>query len=190
MALRTRLRFIRRILVLGSAPHIARLRQLTNGARGRLFEPVVAAQEAGAGVVDQSLSPGALRRRHIWGIVIAGERTDPNSLPVAALLDCKLHGVPVFDRAGFCEEQLGRIDLDRTRADWLLFADGFAHGQASNTVKRGIDIVVGLLLTVVTLPLMLVTAAAIRLDSRGPIFYRQDGPACTARPLPCLNSAA
>ena len=165
--------FIRRILVLGSAPHIARLRQLATGGRGRLFEPVVAAQEAGAGVVDQSLSPGALRRQHIWGIVIAGERTDPNSLPVAALLDCKLRGVPVFDRAGFCEEQLGRIDLDRTRDDWLLFADGFAHGRASNAVKRGIDICISLALLMLTLPLMLLTAVLIRIDSRGPVLYRQ-----------------
>ena len=120
--------FIRRILVLGSAPRIARLRQLATGGRGRLFEPVVAARDAGAGVVDPPLSLDALRRQRIWGIVVAGSPADPDSLPVQALLDCKLRGVPVLDEAGFCEQHLGRIDLDSIRADWLLFADGFANG--------------------------------------------------------------
>ena len=165
--------FIRRILVLGSAPHIARLRHLAAAGRGRLFEPVVATQDAGAGVAEQPLSPGALRRQRIWGIVVAGDHTDPDSLPVRALLDCKLRGVPVFDDAGFCEEHLGRIDLDRTRADWLVFADGFTHGQASNAIKRGIDIGVSLVLLLLTLPVMLLTAVLIRIDSRGPILYRQ-----------------
>jgi len=41
-------------------------------------------------------------------------------------------------------------------------------------VKRGLDIAIGLLLTVVTLPLMLVTALLIKLDSRGTVFYRQE----------------
>jgi exopolysaccharide biosynthesis polyprenyl glycosylphosphotransferase len=44
----------------------------------------------------------------------------------------------------------------------------------SRAFKRVFDVVVGLLLTTVTLPLMVVTAAAIKLDSRGPAFYRQE----------------
>ena len=180
--------FIKRILVLGSAPHIARLRQLANGARGRLFEPVVAAQEAGAGVVDQSLSPGALRRQHIWGIVIAGERTNPNSLPVAALLDCKLRGVPVFDRAGFCEEQLGRIDLDRTRDDWLLFADGFARGQTSATRPNAAS-------TSASAPADAGMGCArdrgkVRSTAAGRCFTASGAPVCSAGRSRCSNSAA
>ncbi len=137
--------FIRRILVLGSAPHIARLRHLAAAGRGRLFEPVVATQDAGAGVVDRSLSPGTLRRQRIWGIVVAGDHTDPVPCRwrAAGLQAARRAGVRC---AGFCEEHLGRIDLDRTRADWLLFADGFARGRASNAVKRGIDICVSLAL--------------------------------------------
>jgi exopolysaccharide biosynthesis polyprenyl glycosylphosphotransferase len=36
------------------------------------------------------------------------------------------------------------------------------------------DIAVGVILTTLTLPLMLVTAAAIRLDGPGPVLYRQE----------------
>jgi sugar transferase (PEP-CTERM system associated) len=165
--------FIRRILVLGSPPRVARLRQLATSGRGRLFEPVVAARDAGASVVDPPLSLAALRRQRIWGIVVAGSPADPETLPVRALLDRKLRGVPVLDEAGFCEQHLGRIDLDSIRADWLLFADGFANSRFSSVIKRSFDIGVSLALLLLTLPLMLLTAVLIRLESPGPVLYRQ-----------------
>jgi len=179
--------FIRRILVLGPAPRIARLRQLATVGRGRLFEPVVAARDAGAGAVDQPLSPAALRRQRIWGIIVAGDFPDPASVPVRSLLDCKLHGVPVLDEAAFCEQHLGRIDLDSIRADWLLFADGFATGRASNAVKRGFDICVSLALLLLTLPLMLLTAVLIRIDSPGPVLYRQQRTGLHGTPFTLLK---
>ena len=94
-------------------------------------------------------------------------------LPTRHLLDCKLRGMPVFNEAGFCEQHLGRIDLDSIRADWLLYADGFTNGRMAKAVKRGFDIGVSLVLLLVTLPLMLLTAMLIRIDSPGPVLYRQ-----------------
>lgn len=181
--------FIRRILVLGPAPRIARLRQLATVGRGRLFEPVVAARDAGAGAVDQPLSPATLRRQRIWGIIVAGDFSDPDpaSMPVRSLLDCKLHGVPVLDEAAFCEQHLGRIDLDSIRADWLLFADGFASGRASNAIKRGFDICVSLALLLLTLPLMLLTAFLTWIDSPGPVLYRQQRTGVGGTPFTLLK---
>jgi sugar transferase (PEP-CTERM system associated) len=179
--------FIRRILVLGSPPRIARLRQLATGGRGRLFEPIVAAREAGAGVVDQPLSLAALRRQRIWGIVVAGSPADAAALPVRALLDCKLRGVPVLDEAGFCEQHLGRIDLDSVRADWLLFADGFSSGRVGNAIKRGFDVCISVALLLLTLPLMLLTAVLIRIDGPGPVLYRQQRTGLHGRPFTLLK---
>jgi sugar transferase (PEP-CTERM system associated) len=179
--------FIRRILVLGSPPRVARLRQLATSGRGRLFEPVVAARDAGASVVDPPLSLAALRRQRIWGIVVAGNPADPDSLPVQALLDRKLRGVPVLDEAGFCEQHLGRIDFDSIRTDWLLFADGFANSRFSSVVKRSFDIGVSLALLLLTLPLMLLTAVLIRLESPGPVLYRQQRVGLHGRPFTLLK---
>jgi sugar transferase (PEP-CTERM system associated) len=167
--------FVRRILVLGSDPRVLHLRKLAGVGRGRLFETVLATPDATADLPDTSVSPDALRRQRIWGIVIANDPSAPDAatLPTRNLLDCKLRGVPVFDEAGFCEQQLGRIDLDSVRTDWLLFADGFANGRISKAVKRAVDICVSLCLLLLTLPLMLLTATLIRLDSPGPVLYRQ-----------------
>jgi sugar transferase (PEP-CTERM system associated) len=179
--------FIRRILVLGSDLRIARLRQLVTGGRGRLFEPVVPARDAGAGAIEQPLSPDGLRRQHIWGIVVTRDPAAPAPLPLQALLDCKLCGVQVFDEAGFCEQHLGRVDVDGLRPDWLLFADGFANGRVRNLVKRGIDVCVSLTLLLLTLPLMVLTALLIRLDSPGPILYRQQRTGLHGKPFTLLK---
>ena len=118
------------------------------------------------------LSARLVREWRVWGIVIAEDAPAPHTHD--ALLDNKLRGIPVYSDLSFQEQHLGRIDLDAIDSNWLLFADGFQNGAVSRAVKRCFDIAVGLLLTIVTLPLMLVTAAAIKLDSRGPVFYRQE----------------
>jgi sugar transferase (PEP-CTERM system associated) len=167
--------FVRRILVLGSGPGALRLRQLAKTGRGRLFETVLAMPDNASSPVDASLSPDSLHRQRIWGIVIASNHhaNDAAALPTRNLLDCKMRGMPVYDEAGFCEQHLGRIDLDSVGTDWLLYADGFTNGWVARTVKRGFDICVSLALLFVTLPLMLLTAVLIRLGSPGPVLYRQ-----------------
>ncbi len=111
--------FVRRILVLGSGPRAMHLRQIAGVGRGRLFEPVLAGPDSPDSLTDAALSPESLRRQRIWGIVIADDPNmlDASALPTRSLLDCKLRGVPVYDEAGFCEQHLGRIDLDSIRTD-------------------------------------------------------------------------
>jgi len=177
--------FVRRILVLGPQPAMARLRQQSQGARGRVFEPVSAAPEA----ADVTLTPETLQRGSIWGVVVTRDAaSSPEDGPVMrTLLDCKLRGIPVYDEIGFCEQQLGRIDADGIDADWLLYADGFASSRAARVLKRGFDIGLSLLLLLLTLPLMLLTAFAVRLDSPGPVLYRQQRVGLHGRPFTLLK---
>jgi sugar transferase (PEP-CTERM system associated) len=181
--------FVRRVLVLGSGPRLARIRQLTSSGRGRLFEPVFAVETPGKVEFTEAPSPAALRLQRIWGIVVAGacDDSEASAVPLQQLLDCKLSGVPVFDEAGFSEQQLGRIDLDNARPDWLLFAEGFANGRIANAIKRGTDILVSVVLLMLTLPLVLLTALLIRLESAGPILYRQTRVGLHGKPFTLLK---
>ncbi|HET7882767.1 MAG TPA: TIGR03013 family XrtA/PEP-CTERM system glycosyltransferase [Acetobacteraceae bacterium] len=163
--------FIRRVLVIGSEPAIARMQRLGSEGRGRLFDQVPAGDHLEEDA-KPTLSLEALRRQRIWGIVLA-DAAEP-ALPIAALVDCKLRGIPVFDEASFSEQHLGRIDLAIVKPEWLLLADGFASSRVGNAVKRMIDIGVSLALLLLTLPLMLLIALLVRLDSPGPILYRQE----------------
>jgi sugar transferase (PEP-CTERM system associated) len=95
-------------------------------------------------------------------------------LPIHELLQAKIAGVRVEDAATTYERITGKILTDGLNPSWLIFSDGFCASSATRFVKRLFDLLlagIGLLLAA---PLMLLAAAAIRLDSRGPIFYCQE----------------
>jgi len=193
-AVAARMPVTRRVLIVGSGTRAMQLRRRLTAKRHGLFEPMLATvglaigdaasayaarptgREAGKecpnAAREGGLSAHLVREWRVWGIVIAEDIPAPHTHD--ALLDNKLRGVPVYSDLSFQEQHLGRIELDAIDANWLLFADGFRNGTLSRAMKRIFDVTVGLLLTFVTVPLMLVTAAAIRLDSRGPVLYRQE----------------
>lgn len=107
-------------------------------------------------------------------IVVALVERRGGSMPLRELLDCKLHGVRVVDMATHFEKTKGQIRLDSVSAGWLVFGDGFSQGGLRTVVKRIFDIVCALVLILLTAPFMLVTALGIKLESKGPIFYRQE----------------
>ena len=95
-------------------------------------------------------------------------------MPLRELLDCKPVCAKVHNINTHFEKTLGQIRLGFANAGWLIFSDGFDQGLGRTVVKRMFDLVTALLLIVLTTPIMLLTALAIRLDSRGPVLYRQE----------------
>jgi sugar transferase (PEP-CTERM system associated) len=189
IAIAARMNVARRVLIVGSGTRATQLRRRLTTRRHGLFEPLLAngdpisaasyaTRDAVAGTASGDspdagvLSERLVREWRVWGIVIAEDTPAPHTHD--ALLDNKLRGVPVYSDLSFQEQHLGRIELDAIDGHWLLCADGFRSGAPSRAVKRLLDVAIGLLLVVVTLPLMVVTAAAIRLESRGPVLYRQE----------------
>ena len=68
-----------------------------------------------------------------------------------------------------------RDSLDTVNPSWLIFSDGFSSGRAvSSAAKRVFDVVASLLLLVLTAPIIVLFAILVKLDSRGPAFYRQN----------------
>lgn len=115
-------------------------------------------------------------------VVVLAERRS-GSMPLRELLDCKLHGIRVYDAATHFERSLGQIRIDFTNASWLIFGEGFRQGAFRTAVKRAFDIVSALSLLVLTAPLMAVTAVLITMESRGPVLYRQERIGLGGRPF-------
>jgi exopolysaccharide biosynthesis polyprenyl glycosylphosphotransferase len=91
------------------------------------------------------------------------------------LLLAKLRGSMVVDIRSFYEHVVNRLPLSQISEEWLLQEDGFSlntHGSLRR-LKRAMDLFISLGLLVLTAPLMLITALAIVLESRGPVIYRQ-----------------
>jgi sugar transferase (PEP-CTERM system associated) len=60
------------------------------------------------------------------------------------------------------------------RASWFIYGDGFRQGLARTVIKRTFDIVVSASLLILALPVMILTAIAIMLESGRPVIYRQE----------------
>lgn len=56
----------------------------------------------------------------------------------------------------------------------IIEVSNFEIPAEADMMKRSFDIIVSLFLTVLTSPIMLITAIAIKVDSPGPIFYKQE----------------
>jgi sugar transferase (PEP-CTERM system associated) len=95
---------------------------------------------------------------------------------IRSILDARFDGINVRDMADVYEELTGRIPIRYIADQWLLSADGFSllYKEYVQKIKRIVDVASSSLLLLLTAPLFGITALAVRLDSPGPIFYRQE----------------
>jgi sugar transferase (PEP-CTERM system associated) len=131
-------------------------------------------------VIDEAINRSAIHnlKRFVENLgvseVVLALEERRNSLPLSDLLRIKTAGVHVNDFSSFIERETGRVDLDTVNPSWLIFSDGFSSGRAvSSVAKRLFDIAASLLLLVLTLPVIVLFALLVKLDSRGPAFFRQ-----------------
>ncbi len=91
-----------------------------------------------------------------------------------ALLRCRLAGRGVYEAAGFCERVLRRIPVAHLRTSDFAFAEELTVSRTRRVAKRIFDILVASTLLVCAAPFLLLVMLAIKLDSKGPLFYRQE----------------
>ena len=172
--------FKRRVVVLGAGARAARLKALaaTPGA-GFVVVGYVSMSEA-ARVLPEAIARDAIYNLadHVVllnasEVVLALEERR-NALPLKDLLRIKTTGVHVNEISTFLERETGRVDLQSVNPSWLIFSDGFSSGRMfSSMFKRLFDICASATLLTLMAPVILLTAIAVKLESRGPAFYRQ-----------------
>jgi sugar transferase (PEP-CTERM system associated) len=113
-------------------------------------------------------------RYHVSEIVVTVENRRNGAIPIKDLLECKLRGVKVTDATAFFEREACQIRIDALQPSWLVFGTGFDQSFLRLFGKRTFDLVASLLLFGFTMPIMLLTALAIWLEDRGPVFYQQE----------------
>lgn len=107
-------------------------------------------------------------------IVIAMDDRRGN-LPIRKLLNCKLRGIKVIDLVEFFERESGKIRIDLVNPGWLIFSYGFQIRRIHRFIKRMTDLVASLVILLLTWPIMLVIAIAIKMEDgvTAPVLYRQ-----------------
>jgi sugar transferase (PEP-CTERM system associated) len=106
-------------------------------------------------------------------VVVAAEPAAIDGI-AGSLRACRRHGVEVVDISTFLERELGQVDAADSCAAWLLYSDGAQPLGIAPVAKRAMDVVLSLALLLLTLPVLALTALAIWLEDRGPIFYLQE----------------
>lgn len=172
--------FRRRVMVLGAGDRAQRLREL--GDRPESGFAIVSYISMGEGerVVEEAIARDAIHdlgrfveNLGVSEVVLALEERR-NSLPLTDLLRIKTKGVHVNDFSSFIERETGRVDLDTVNPSWLIFSDGFSSSRIlSSAAKRVFDIAASLILLLLTFPIIAIFAVLVKLDSKGPAFFRQ-----------------
>ncbi len=172
--------FKRRLLVLGAGPRALRISKLAEKAdSGFVVVGYVGMMEAKK-IVEEAIDRSAIKNlaKHVENLnaseVVLALEERRNALPLSDLLRIKTTGVHVNDLSTFLERETGRVDLASVNPSWLIFSDGFSSGRWISTIaKRFFDIIASAVLLLFFVPVILLFALLVKLDSKGPAFFRQ-----------------
>jgi sugar transferase (PEP-CTERM system associated) len=164
-----------RVYVLGTGE---RAERLVNGLRRRSalgIEVVGWTGNVEGELTRESVAADLLEMARGRGLhrVIVAIPDRRGTLPVEELLELRLGGVRVEEATSWLEKISGRIEVEQLYPSWLIFTEGFRFSVFFRLVRRVLNFSVALLALVVSLPLLPFIVLAIRLDSPGPVLYRQ-----------------
>ena len=129
-------------------------------------------QIAGIPNVDPNGLAEFVKREGVRRIIVTmGDRR--GKLPVGELCKLKGSGIQIQDGPEYYETVTGKIPLESLRLGWLLFSPGFHVRTPLRLYKRMFSLIFGSIALVLASPLMALAAVAIKLDSRGPVLFRQ-----------------
>ena len=173
-----------RVLILGSGQQAVEIARATLERSNAGFHIVGFADDKPELVGKSLINPCVLGltedlynlvdQHEIDRIVVAVEDRRGN-LPTGELLNLSLSGrVAVEDCAGYYERLTGKISTEMLRPSWLIFSRGRRYTDLTRHLRRLLNLVLAAVGFMVSLPVMALVALAVKLDSRGPIFYVQE----------------
>ncbi len=172
--------FRRRVMVLGAGPRAQRLRELGEKPETGFAIVAYVAMSEDNRIVEEAIPRAAIHDlgRFVENLgvseVVLALQERRNALPLKDLLRIKTKGVHVNDFSSFIERETGRVDLETINPSWLIFSDGFSSSRMfSSAVKRIFDITASCILLALTFPIIVLFAGLVKLDSKGPAFFRQ-----------------
>ena len=169
--------FAERTLILGDGP-LAKSLALELRARpefgmrvvGQLESPENAERVSSEEEVESLLN--SVKSYHPDRIIV-GLSERRGKTPVEGLLELKSHGVRIQDVCEVYEAVTGKVPIESVGLSQLLFSPGFELSRPMVLYKRVSSLVLSFIALIMTLPLMGLISLAIRLDSEGPVIFRQ-----------------
>jgi len=173
-----------RVLILGSGDQAIELARATLERRASGFHIVGFVDNKPALIGKSLINPkvigltadieGLVEQYQVDRIVVAvADRR--GMFPTEELLNLSLSGrVAVEESARYYERLTGKIASEMLRPSWLIFSRGNRFSDFEHHVRRVLNAGFAAVGFVLSMPIMLLTALAVKLDSRGPVFYVQE----------------
>jgi sugar transferase (PEP-CTERM system associated) len=112
--------------------------------------------------------------KHKVDRIVVGLQDRRGKLPIKELLDFKTRGVAIEDATTFYERVAGKIPIENLKPSWMVFNTGFGVSKRALLEKRILSLLVSSVLLMLLSPIILLLIVLIKLDSKGPAFYRQE----------------
>lgn len=175
-------RLKKRVLILGSGQLAKDVCEALLSRRGGMTEVVGFLDQSPARVGERLVGPHVIGtfdnlfetveryKVHTIAVCLEDRRTN---LPVQTLLDFKAMGLEIIDGNHLYEEESERLSIDSLKPSALIFSTGFRRRLISRAMKRLMELVVSLAGLILLAPVFVIIGLLIKLDSPGPVFYRQ-----------------
>ena len=111
-----------------------------------------------------------------WSHIVIAEREQLPSTVLQRLMKAKFESFRIIDLFDFYEEQWRKVPLYHVDNTWFLLNDGFKlfGNPIGLRFKRLMDIGFASFGALVSMPIMLIVAVMVKLESKGPIIYKQE----------------
>ncbi len=180
------------VLVLGTGKNAEALRRLLvqNHSHYRLAGFLRTEEETSEHRVPEELVRGRAEELHgvvaqerVRSLVVASDSYSPAL--ASALTRLKFEGIRIHSLTDFSLRVAEELPTEFLTDSWLWFAEGFnlLEARLMRKVKRLSDLVLAGLGLLVTLPVSVLAAVAIKLDSCGPVLHRQERVGWMERPF-------
>jgi len=108
--------------------------------------------------------------------------------PTQELLKLSLSGdVTIEESASFYERLTGRVLLDLIRPSWLIFSSRGRRAGINQITRSTMHRAIALVGAMLSVPIAILTAILIKLDSPGPVLYKQDRVGKNGRPFKLMK---
>jgi len=171
-----------RLAVIGSPEQSAQLLKEITANPGAGYRPeLIVNQSDGLEEVSRQIVT-----RNIKTLVIA-ENFGPPVILNRLLSASWRYDIAIFDYAEFYERLTGKVPIEDIAASWFLKNVKTGQKKYFDWLKQVTDYLLAGIVLIVTLPFWLFIAAAIRLASPGPVFFRQERLGRDGRPFTIIK---
>lgn len=171
---------VRNIIIIGEGEKTDSAIEIISGIKKYKFVGILSVAnenkgEKGKNVIGKVQSITRIIKEKKVEVVLVTDTDKMKSEIIDKILNLKMEGLQIFDYTQFFEKVTEKVPLNSVDAEWFLFSEGYEIlGGLAQRMKRLCDLIIAGTILIPALPVMLISAIIIKIESRGPVFFMQE----------------